>query len=96
MNPLHRSDHAQLAKPGDIIGVQVLRMLDAPPQIFFLRVGFESFLINVQDLAVCSIPDGMDIELKTMLYCYFCRLPDGVDRRGVPPCAGRQVCVGLK
>ena len=29
MNPLHRSDHAQLAKTRNIRGAQVLRVLDA-------------------------------------------------------------------
>jgi hypothetical protein len=67
VDPLHRRDHAELPEPRDVGRVEVLRVLDPPPQISFLRMPLEGLLVNVQNLAVAAIADRMDAQLIVVL-----------------------------
>src|SRR5581483_8551630 len=60
VNPLHRRDDAQTAETRDVLRAEVLRVLDAPPELAAVALGvaLERRLVDVQRFAVAAIADG--------------------------------------
>src|ERR1039458_3630651 len=76
MDALHGGDDAELSEARDIGGVEVLRVLDAPAEVLFIRVCFEGVLEDVEGFAVGAVADGVDAELEAVLDGEFGGLAD--------------------
>ena len=97
MNPLHRGDNAQAREARDVVGVQMLGVLDAPTQFAAIDAGIlERPLIDVEHFAVGTISDGMCVELKTVLDRNRGRLLDDLHRSRLETRGLGHVCVRLQ
>ena len=64
---LHRGDHAQFAEPGDVGRVDVLRVFDAEAEVSSVHARFgEAALVEVEDLPVAPVADGVGVHLETV------------------------------
>ncbi len=96
MDGLHRRDHPELGEARDVLGVEVLGVLDAPAQVRRLGVRREGLLVDVEHLAVGAVADGVDAHLVAVLDRELGDLARAVQGEGVE--AGRvgAVAVGLQ
>lgn len=62
MDRLHRGDHAVLAEPGEVGGIDVLGMLDPPAPITLVGAG--QLADRVERHGVGGIADGVDRDLE--------------------------------
>lgn len=83
MNGLHRGSDAEFGKARDIGRIEMLGMLDAPAQITFLGVLAKNTLVEVEDLAIGAVPDGMDAEVEAVVDGDFGGLADVGDILGI-------------
>ena len=78
MDTLHRGNDTHTAEPGNIIGVQVLRMFNSPTEFLAVGNSFESSLENVEHFTIRSVADRVDTELiivfQTEPSCFLQRL----------------------
>jgi hypothetical protein len=95
VHTLHGGDHADLREAGDVVRVQVLRVLDAPAEVA-PGSGAVDLLVQVQDLAVAAVADGVRVELVAVLQGDLGGAADVVHRLQHQPGAARQVGVRLQ
>ena len=68
MNALHGGDDAQGAEARDVIGMNVLRVLDAPAKVATVGIHFgPDAFIEIEHLPVGPVADGVGGDLKAML-----------------------------
>ncbi|KKK77183.1 hypothetical protein LCGC14_2856170, partial [marine sediment metagenome] len=67
VDPLHGGDDAHLAEPRDVVGMEVLGVLDAPAEARLPRIGCKGALVDVQHFPVRPVADGVGVELKSVL-----------------------------
>ena len=104
VNALHRRNHAEPAKPRNVIAMNVLRVLHAPSKVLAVPVVLpEGLFIDVQHFAVGAVADRMQAQLIAMvdrqlrgdprvLHSVSLPRPELVDQIGVrrqKPCAAR-------
>src|SRR5258707_1387637 len=63
VNRLHGRDDTQLAEARNIGGIEVLRVLNAPAQVLRIGVGFEGFLVQIENHAVAAVANSVDAHL---------------------------------
>src|SRR5690606_20358675 len=67
VNALHRRDDTELAETRDIVGMQVLRVLDAPAQVATVPAGVpERRFVDIEYLAVGAVANRVDVQLKVV------------------------------
>jgi hypothetical protein len=66
VDPLHGGNDPEFSEAGNVGGVDVLGMFDAPAQVLRLGVRFERCLEDIESFPVGAVPDGMDAELKSV------------------------------
>ncbi len=91
MNGLHGSDDAELAEAGNIGGIDVLSVFDAPTEICFIGMRFECFFVNVEDFAIGAVADGVDAELETVGDGDVGGFANGLHLLGVHAAAGGEI-----
>ncbi len=96
MDPLHRGDHAEPAEARDVVGMQVLGMLNPPAEIALVRMLLEDLFKQIERFAVGPIPDRVHAKLEAMLGGQPGGAAKRAHRRGVQPGAFRQIVVGLQ
>src|ERR1039458_4946744 len=94
MYALHGGDDAELSETRDVGGAEVLGVLDAPPQVLLVGVGFEGVLENVEGFAVGAVADGVDAELEPVLDGEFGGLAYVGGVVGIEPAAIGLIAVG--
>ena len=64
MDPLHGGDDTQITEAGDVIGMQVLAVLDPPAPVRDSTGSVKSRFHDIQGLPVGPVPDSVDGQLK--------------------------------
>ena len=96
MHALHGRDDAELSEPVDVVGMYVLRVLDAPPLRGHAVVLGERALVDIQDHAVRPVSDGMRVHLKPQLGSDAGGLLDVVGRLDGESDTAGHVLIGLQ
>ncbi len=96
MNPLHRSDDAEVDEPRDFGRIEVLSVLDAPTASRTVAVFGEGLLVDVQDLPVRPVADGVGVHLEAVLRRDLGGARDLLDRLQNQSLALGQILVGRK
>jgi hypothetical protein len=62
VNPLHRGDDAELGETGQVGGIDVLRVLDAPAKVLpAVGGGLKGLLVDVEDFAVGAVANRVGV-----------------------------------
>ena len=67
VHALHRREDAEVGEARDVVGMDVLRVLDPPAEVIVGAGRVEDGLVDVQDFAVRAVPDGVRVDLETVL-----------------------------
>ena len=67
MDALHRGEDSQFGEAHDVVGVDVLGVLDPPAEVVVGARRVEDGLVDVQDLAVGAVADGVRVDLEAVL-----------------------------
>ena len=69
MHTLHRCYYTELGKTWNVVRMQMLSVFVPPTETCFIRVCFESALVEIERLAIRAISNGMHTELEVVINC---------------------------